>query len=71
MPELAQAALYPVGSPLPIRISLSNHILAPLVTHPNLMHPAGLNVYSAPHAERLSSRFPVPGIGNRKSTAAY
>lgn len=51
-------------------VLFSNNILASLVTHPNLVYPAGLNIYSRAHAKRLFGRRLIFGIRNCKCTSA-
>ena len=51
-------------------LSFSNHVLTPLITHPNLMYSASLDVNSTTHAERLPNRLLVLRIRDRERTAA-
>lgn len=54
----------------PLPSSFSNDVVASLVTHPNLVDPARLNIHSAARPKCRFSRPLVFREGNRKGTAA-
>lgn len=73
MTSLVRPSNSPAPFPfLPLSLSLSlsayvllpNHILAPPLPHPHLMHASRIDVDPTPHAERLFRRLLVPRVGD-------